>query len=235
MKFEYGTQIIEFTVKYSKRKTIGISIKPPDVVTVTAPKGVDEETILKAVKSRGKWIVQKIFELKQMEHLRQEKVYVNGETFMYLGENYALQIVVDNTIKLPETKLYQGKFYVTSPTKEQQQIRSAMEKWYRKQTLEKVTERISYYQRYFKVQPHAIVVKEQKKRWASCSSKRNLNFNWRCVMAPVWVLDYIVVHEMCHLVHMNHSKEFWALVERIMPDYKRHREWLKNNGMKMDL
>ena len=80
-----------------------------------------------------------------------------------------------------------------------------------------------------------IKIKEQQKRWGSCTSKRELLFNWKCIMAPSPVLDYIVVHEMAHMVYMNHSKEFWHLVKKVLPDYVQRKEWLRNNGIKYDL
>lgn len=235
MKFQYGTQIIEFEVKYSKRKTIEIGIEPPNVITVVAPDGVSDEVILKNVKAKAKWIVQKLFEINEIEHRRLDKEYVNGESFMYLGRNYSLEIIDDFSVKHPVTKLYQGKFYINTPIRDQIKLKKSMEQWYRLKTLEKVMERIDYYQKFFDDSPANVKVKEQKKRWASCTSKRELLFNWRCAMAPTWVLDYIVVHEMCHMVHMDHSKGFWNLVERIMPDYEKRREWLKNYGIKMNL
>lgn len=110
-----------------------------------------------------------------------------------------------------------------------------MEEWYRHKTLEKVSERIVFYQKYFDLKPTDVRVKEQKKRWASCTPKGELIFNWRCAMAPSWVLDYVVVHELCHLLVMDHSKEFWSQVERIMPDYDKRWKWLRNYGIRMDL
>jgi predicted metal-dependent hydrolase len=107
--------------------------------------------------------------------------------------------------------------------------------WYRKKAREQINERIKYYQPKVGVQPARITVKEQKKRWGSCSSRGNLNFNWRAVMAPSPVLDYIIVHELCHLKHHNHSREFWNLLASILPDYKNRREWLKKNGVRLNL
>jgi predicted metal-dependent hydrolase len=78
-------------------------------------------------------------------------------------------------------------------------------------------------------------IREQKTRWGSCSKKGNLNFNWKLIMSPPWVIDYVVIHEICHLRHLNHSKEYWALVEYYMPEYKSAREWLKKNGAKLAL
>lgn len=235
LSFEYGTEVIEFTVEYRKRRTLEIGIEPPSNITVIAPIGASEEEILRAVKTKAKWITQKLFEFREMEYRKRKIEYVNGESFMYLGRNYSLQIMVGNSIKKPEAKLYQGKFNVISNTKDQNKIRAAMEDWYRQKTLEKVLDRVEYYKSYFKVSPNTIKVKEQKKRWASCNSKRDLLFNWRCAMAPAFVLDYIVVHELCHMEHLNHSTEFWSLVKRIMPDFEKRKEWLKNYGIRLDL
>ena len=232
---QYGTKVIEFTVTYRNRKTIEIGVEAPDVVTVVAPEGTDDDTLLKYVKTKAKWIVQKLYEIREIQTLHIDREYVNGEAFLYLGRNYTLCIVEDDSVKRPVTKLFQGKFVINTPIRDQSKLKTSMEDWYRQKTLEKVLERVGYYQKYFEVEPSAVKVKEQKKRWASCTSKKELFFNWRCAMAPSWVLDYIVVHEMSHMVYMDHSKDFWSLVERIMPDYEKRREWLKNYGVKMDL
>ncbi len=235
MKFEYGTKVIEFEVTYRKRKTIEIGVEPPDIITVVAPEGIDDETLLRYVRLKAKWIVQKLYEIREIQTRHIDREYVNGESFLYLGRNYTLYIVDNNSLKFPITKLFQGKFLIETPSRDQTSMKLSMEDWYRQKTLEKVSERIAYYQKYFEVEPTQIKVKEQKKRWASCTSRRELLFNWRCTMAPAWVLDYIVVHEMCHMIHMDHSKAFWMMVENIMPDYEKRREWLKNYGIKMDL
>ncbi|HID0886867.1 TPA: M48 family metallopeptidase, partial [Clostridium botulinum] len=91
------------------------------------------------------------------------------------------------------------------------------------------------YSNILKVAPKNIVIKNQKTLWGSCSSKGNINYNYKIVMAPLKILDYIVVHELCHLVHMNHSKDFWQLVESIIPDFKERRNWLKENGYKLKI
>ncbi|WP_281092526.1 M48 family metallopeptidase [Fusibacter bizertensis] len=235
MTIKYGTQTIEFTVTYSKRKTIEIGVEPPNAVSVVAPEEIDDDILIKHVKSKAKWIVQKLYEIKEIQSQHIDREYVNGEAFMYLGRNYTLEIVDDQSLKKPVTKLFQGKFIIYTPTRESTKLKASMVGWYRHKTLEKVNERIVFYQKYFDLKPADVRVKEQKKRWASCTSKGELIFNWRCVMAPSWVLDYVVVHEMCHLQVMDHSKEFWSLVERIMPDYDNRRKWLRNYGIRMDL
>lgn len=235
MKIQYGTQTIDFDVTYRKRKTIEIGVEAPEIVTVVAPIGIADDVLLKHVKEKAKWIVQKLYEIREIQSQHLDREYVNGEAFMYLGRNYSLRIVDDQTLQKPIVKLYQGKFIITTPTHDQIRLKESMEEWFRQKTFDKIIERIDYYQKYFDVEPTAVKVKEQKKRWASCTSKRDLLFNWRCVMAPSFALDYIVVHEMCHMFHMDHSKDFWSLLNRIMPDYEKRREWLKNYGIKMDL
>lgn len=110
-----------------------------------------------------------------------------------------------------------------------------MEEWYKEKTEEQVNKRIKYYQKFFNKRPTDIKVKERKKRWASCTSKDELLFNWRYVMAKSTTLDYIIVHEMCHMYYMNHSHEFWQLLSSVMNDYKVRKDWLRDYGIRMDL
>lgn len=237
MKFnyEYGTEKIEFTVKFSRRKTILIKIEAPSIITVVAPEGTSLERILETVKLKSKWIIKKLFEIKEIEYRKRDKEYVNGESFIYMGRNYSLQIIYDEEIKIPETKLFRGKFYIYTNTKDENIIKKALENWYKDKAKKKVEERIKYYQPNFDIKPKKVVIKNQQKRWGSCNMEHELRFNWRSIMAPSSILDYIVVHEMCHMVHMNHSKEFWNLVKSVLPDYEQRKELLKNNGIKYDL
>lgn len=235
LSIKYGTRTIEFDVTYKDRKTMEISVEPPDKVSVAAPSGTSEEAVVNKVRSKAAWIVQKLYTFRDMEYLRIPREFVNGESFMYLGRNYSLQIDINRDIKKPDVRLYQGKFHVSAPGKDENVVEHAMEQWYREKTLEKALERIKYYQHFFKRKPADVRVKEQQKRWASCTSKDELLFNWRCVMAPSHVFDYIVVHEMCHMYYKNHSQEFWDMLASVLPDYERRKEWLKNYGVRMDL
>lgn len=108
-----------------------------------------------------------------------------------------------------------------------------LELWLREKAREAICERAEEYSKLIGVCYSNIRIKDTKTRWGSCSSKGNLNFSWRIIMAPVVVMDYIIIHELCHLRHMNHSKEYWKTVEQYMPDYKQYKEWLKVNGAKL--
>lgn len=233
--FDYGTQKIEFDVIYRKRKTLSIEIEAPNTITVIAPEHENQDRILETVKSKAKWITQKLFDIREMEYRKRQKEFVNGESFLYMGRNYSLQLKIDDSMKKPITRLFHGKFIITTSTKNQEVIKASLEEWYKQKALEKITERIEYYQSYFNQKPKSIKIKDQQKRWGSCNKNNELFFNWRCIMASAYVLDYIIVHEMCHMVHLNHSTDFWHLVGRVLPDYEKRKEWLKNYGIRMDL
>ncbi|MBM7614805.1 M48 family metallopeptidase [Alkaliphilus hydrothermalis] len=235
LEFKYGTTNIEFNVVFKNRKTMEISVESPDVITIVAPVGTSEEQIIDKVKSKGSWIIQKIYSFKHMHYQPIPREFVCGESFMYLGRNYSMMIEIDPNIKIPEVKLYRGKFIVTVKDKAEESIRKAMEQWFRDRAKTLIEERVNYYQRFFNIRPAAIKIKEQKKRWGSCTSKNELLFNWRCAMAKSSALDYIVVHEMCHMYHKDHSKEFWELLASVLPDYEVRKGWLKNYGVRMDL
>ena len=236
LKVQYGTKELEFKVEFKNRDTMSISVEPPNDILVVAPTGTPEEDVKGIVKSRGRWIVQKLFEFRNIDAKRVNREFVNGESFMYLGRNYSLQVHVDDTLQNNfKVKLFRGKFHVYVKEKSDEIIKEAMETWYREKTEEQVRKRIKYYQKFFEKKPSDIKVKEQKKRWASCTSKNELLFNWRCGMAKATAIDYIVVHEMCHMYYKNHSQEFWDLVASVMSDYESRKEWLRDYGIRMDL
>jgi predicted metal-dependent hydrolase len=119
--------------------------------------------------------------------------------------------------------------------KRRENIRQAFISWYREHADKKVKERVEKYKNMIGVNPNRVRVKKQKKRWGSCSSRGNLNFNWKLIMAPMEIIDYLVVHEMAHLIYPNHSRDYWELVETIIPDYKERQEWLRINGNRLTI
>lgn len=235
LKTKYGDKTIEFEIKYRERRTMAIQIEPIDKILVISPKGLSEELIKEKVKSKGSWIVKKLMELKEVEYEPFAREFVNGEAFMYLGRNYSLEIFKDNNIKRPKINLNNGKFYITTFTEDHANLKKAMEKWYRKEAKKIIDKRVNFYIPKIEKEPNQVKIKEQKKKWGSCTSKGNIYFNWRTIMAPSNVIDYIVVHELCHLVYPGHSKNFWGKVESLLPDYKKRRKWLQKYGIRMDL
>ncbi len=156
-----------------------------------------------------------------------------GEAFAYRGKTLTLNLIVNPDRKHIMVKKQADTLLVVTGTMDRQLIKDAIEKWYREVAREILTDKVHFYRKYIGKSVGDIRIKEQKTRWGSCSSKGNLNFNWKIVMAPDEIMDYLVVHELCHLLHMNHSKEFWESVAKIMPDYKEGESWLKANGSQL--
>lgn len=231
-KFVYENNEIEFSIIHKKRKTICIRIEEDGEIIVSAPLRTSKEYILLVVKNKVHWIMEKQREIRQRGNRKVKRDFTQGSTFMYLGVEYPLGLIFDESRKNICVEL-KNEFKIHTNTIEIEKLRLALEKWYRAETLKIVTERIDYYKDNFKDKVTQIRVKEQKRRWASCTGKNAILFNWRISMARTDVIDYIVVHEMCHMDHRNHSKYFWKRVAEIMPDYKEKHEWLKINGMNL--
>lgn len=235
LNFNYKERDIEFDVVFSKRRTMEIVIKPPDNVSVKAPIGVPERIIIAKVKDKAEWIIKKLDYYKEMNFIPREREFINGETFMYLGEEYTLKIERNLKITEPKVELKYDSLIVTTADGNKECIKNALEKWYKLKAFEIITSRVKHFQLFFDFVPKEIRVKEQKRRWGSCTYDNKLLFNWRIVMANPDALDYVVVHEMSHMHHKNHSREYWKFVEAILPDYKIRSKWLKENGMRMEL
>ena len=237
-QIKLGNQLINYEIIRSNRKTMGISIDHDKNLIVRSPKNTADKKIKEVLKKKTGWILDKLKEMEKIKSAPKEKEFMTGEKLSYLGRRYRLEVSEADISKV-EVKLYQGKFIINYPqdlkneVERKKEIRNALIEWYREHAKEKIKERVEKYKDKLDVEPNNIVVKKQKKRWGSCSSKGNLNFNWKIVMAPMSIVDYLVVHELTHLVHDNHSKEFWATVGSIVHDVKDKREWLKVNGRRL--
>jgi len=211
----------------SKRKTLALIVETDGTLTVRAPLRMKAADIRQFIEAKQDWIKQK--QVKAREEAVDSHRYADGEIFWYLGQGIPLRIVpggkpalaLDSSFKLTKSAL---------PNAE-----SAFTAWYRKQARKVVTERVEFFAREHGFKIGKVRISSARTRWGSCSTKNTLSFTWRLVMAPPNVVDYVVVHELCHLKEMNHSKTFWAYVEAILPDYKRRRKWLKDNGARLRL
>lgn len=228
LSFEHKNEIIEFDVIFSKRKTLGIEVRPPGLVKVKAPYGTSKESILAAMRGKGSWVVEK---RKEMEILAENRVqsegYTEGSEILFLGKGYKLNIQEDPLYDIPRVELKGETLNIYTAAVHEILIKNAVEKWLNQMTKIHLENRIQHFQQFFEVAPSRVIVKEQKRRWGSCNSKRELRFNKACIKVSERALDYLVVHEMSHLIHMDHSKHFWSQVEKVMPDYKTARAELK--------
>ena len=222
---------ITFNIKKSKRKTLSIYIERDSTVTVIAPENSTDKEIEEVIKKKEYQIYKSLAEWELTNSTKIEREFVNGQSFLYLGRNYRLEIVKEEQKK--PLILKNGYFLLRK--KDESKAKKLFIEFYKKKGLQKIVERVERYQKRINVNPKQIRIMELKNRWASCSEKGNLNFHWKCIMAPLDVLNYIVVHELAHLVYKNHTKAFWNEIDKMIPDYQKHMEWLRINGAAMDI
>ncbi|MDA9238769.1 M48 family metallopeptidase [Planktomarina sp.] len=222
MNFDFPIEII----RTQRAKTASIEIED-DTVKVIVPQNLSEQRIEELVKNRTVWIRQKL-KIQTETSRPNPKEYVNGESFAYLGRNYRLKCLLGGN---EEVKLKNG--YLTVPIKDMASegaVRAALEQWYKTRALDKLKEKTKRYASIMGVSPQSVGIKEYKSRWGSCSSSGDVSYNWRIIISPHHIVDYIVVHELCHLLEHNHGPKYWKHVERVIPNFKDCREWLKVNG-----
>ena len=212
---------------------MGIYIDLYGNVEVQAPKGTSEECVLQLLEEKWDLIQQRTKEMKDRTVGHKEKVYDHGESFLYLGNAYPILISQDSDIKKDHVVFEGDKLHIYVKQHEDERIKQALKRFYYQQCKALVEKRIQFYQSNFKVKPRSIRISDSKSTWGTCDSMRQLTFNWKLAMAPLKVIDYVVVHEMCHMVHMNHDRSFWRLVGKILPDYEQRENWLALSNWKM--
>ncbi len=204
---------------------------------VLVPARARERTIISLVKEKTRWIAKKIREQSAIPPY-EAKLFESGESFFYLGQSYVLQIV-DGRNK--EVRL-DGPFITLTLRGGQaagnlvKKTRRQLEQWFRGQAEDVLQDRVRKFSGLMGLECRSLQVRFYKSQWGNCSIKGDIKLNWRLILAPLEVLDYVVVHELSHIRHHNHSRAFWALVAHTMPDYKTQRAWLKTWGgtLRMD-
>lgn len=218
MKIELDNTTIDVNVQYAIRKKLYVHIDDTGFITVKAPNGTSQEQIIQAVQQHSKAILDKLNAItKARQPIPKVREYEDEGKFLHLGKYYFLhELIETNGLTQEELKINLKKFYFTSCKRV-------------------VVERIKTYQTQLKVKPKMIEIDESRTKWGSCSSDKKLTFNYRLAMAPVDVIDYVIVHELCHLLHMNHDRSFWRRVGSIMPDFKEKEAFLARYGQAMTL
>ncbi len=226
---------IQYDIVRTSRRTADIVIERDGRVMVRAPKGVEEQRIRDIVQDRRLWIYKNLAEWRDLNATRVLREYRNGEGFLYLGRSYRLLLVADQEDAL---LLKNGRFCLRRDLVDKDGIpaaQAAFRDYYIRQGLERVTRLVQYFAPKVGVKPGRLDVRELGHRWASCSPKGNLAFHWKCMMAPPTIIDYIVVHELCHFHYLDHTDAFWNEVDKVMPDFAERKNWLKVNGAAMDV
>ncbi|MGC5426705.1 M48 family metallopeptidase [Aeromonas veronii bv. sobria] len=221
---------IQYTLKQSKRKTTSILIERDGSVAVLAPEGYDVEKVEQILEQKRSWIYRNLAEWEDLNRTHVERQFVSGEGFPYLGSNYRLKLVDDQQ----EDLILKNGYFLMRRDRADRGM-ELFKHFYRNRGLARVTKRVAYYAPKLGVDYRTVRVMELQHHWASCSTQGDLNFHWRCLMAPLSVLDYIVVHELAHRLHRHHNAAFWDVVDKVLPDYQKQVSWLKHNGAGMTL
>jgi len=231
MKIKYGTQTIEFSLQRGQNiKHTYISVDRDSGVVVKAPMNISENEIEILVKSKAKWIVQKLDDIGCEINYGE---IVTGSRLFYLGKSYYVELIKDNTeiIKIvfihSKFKIYATKDY------NQQELNVAIDKFYKQKAKEKITKLVQKFSDIMKLYPEYVGFRKSKNKWASCSPRNRLTFNPELIKLSSTLIEYTVIHELAHIAHKNHSKEFWKLVKKFMSDYTKQEKKLREFEKKL--
>jgi predicted metal-dependent hydrolase len=220
-------------IQSGRRKTVSIFIERDGTVLVRAPSTLPVDELEQLLEDKEYWIYRNLAEWRDLNAAQIEREFVNGETFLYLGRNYQLRWVDDQPAAL---MLKGGHFLLRRDPKTQADPNAVFKNYYRTKGRERIPPRVDYYRTQLGVHVADIRVMELGNRWGSCTAgQQRLSFHWKAMMAPVRVLDYIIVHELAHLLVPDHSPAFWNQVDKILPDHKDRHQWLRNRGAGMGL
>ena len=214
----------------SDRKTIAILVRRDGTVIVRAPHRATNQQIMGFVEQKRAWIEEKLLQASQRTAQAAPRAFAAGERFRYLGGEYPLEIVRRARPALS----FDGACFTLAESS-LPRARETFEAWYRAEARRVISERAQVLAAHHRLAYSKIKITSARTRWGSCSSLGTLSFTWRLVMAPLPVIDYVIIHELAHLVERNHSKRFWDRVKAMLPDYAKHVRWLKENGFHLSL
>ena len=222
-------------LKSGQRKTADIVIERDGQVAVRAPEHLSEEQVDAVVERKRLWIYKSLAEWRDLNATKLVREWVNGEGFLYLGASYRLLFVQEQEEPLT---LKGGRFCLRRDVVEtggKDAAKRIFEDCYGNKGMRRIRKRVDYFAPKAGVSPVDIEVRDIGFRWATCSARTGLSFHWKCMMAPPKIIDYIVVHELCHLHYSDHSDAFWNEVDKVMPDFAERKAWLRKNGAALDL
>ena len=218
-------------IRTSRRKTASVRVHEGHV-SIVVPCDITESRVAEIISKKSQWIKSKLRLYNQVIPVK-PKEYVSGESFSYLGKNYRLKLETGSTA----VKLHNGKLtvWMQEGSSNPETIKQALVEWYKNHAEKKLSEKVSRYALILDVNPASIQMKSFKARWGSCSNKGDIQFNWKIILAPNRIVDYVVVHELCHMKQHDHSPAFWNFVAKVLPDYQESKDWLKEFGQKLNI
>ncbi len=225
MKYDFNIII----KKTNRTRTVSFLVKNQELI-MSVPRFISDNEINRLISTKINWINKKLTSEKLNNYFT-KKNFVTGEKFMFFGKIYILKI---------EKRLMQNIAIIANniiislmDVENYSNIKSIIRDWYIQEAKEYLIKTNSYYEKLIGVSVSKLLFGEYKSKWGSCNSKKIVSYDWRIIMAPLEVIHYLVIHELCHIIYPNHSKYFWMHVEKYMKDYKVHRKWLKLNSKKL--
>ena len=208
----------------SKHKTLSLTINKNAELVIRAPLKLPIKKIQDFINEKENWINRK----KRLIENQIKDITNNKNKLLYLGSLFPINLKQNASKEL----IFTGKEFITNSI-EPKSLSLSIKTWYKNKFREIALPRVAYFGEQHNLTINQVRIKNQKTMWGSCSSKNNINLNYLLIMAPMGVIDYVIVHELAHTIHRNHSFDFWSSVESMMPDYKKHKQWLKANGYKL--
>jgi predicted metal-dependent hydrolase len=227
---QYGNTAIEYALTYTDRETLAIHVHTDTRVAVEAPLESEFTEIEKRVRKRAAWIVKQQRDFRRFSVEFPPRKYVSGETHRYLGRQYRLR-VIDDDIPVEVVRMDRGIITLFVSSKSPEHVKQVLEGWLRERARKIFTERVEeWYPRFerFEVQKPQVVIRNMRSRWGSCTAKGKITLNFKLIQVPKRLIDYVIVHELCHTIVHGHNAEFYALLSRIMPDWEERREKLNS-------
>ena len=216
-KISIGSSEYNYRIKISKKaRYIRIQVSPEQGIELIIPKGIAVKKAENFLNNKKSWILKNI-----------NKTDENGKEYRYLGKKINLVLEYDFFIKKPRIELVKHKLLLNMPEGNVTTEKNIFDEWLRGKAKEYIPERVKVLAGRNGFDFNKITIRGQKSRWGSCSKNSNLSFNFKIMSYEKGAIDYIIIHELCHLKEMNHSGKFWQLVESYMPDYKKYRNILK--------
>ncbi len=226
-QIKFGSRTIDFNLKYRKRKSLGIKVHPDNQVEVLAPLDAKEEKVKERVKVKAAWILKQIDHFNTYKPSTPARRFIDGETHLYLGRQYRLKIVPD---EVDVIKAYRGQLWIYSQNPTPEVLQKQLDNWYKQRASVVFTELLEdvlpKFKRY-KISTPALSIRTMSKRWGSCTPAGRIILNSELIKAPKGSIEYVIIHELCHLVHHNHTKAFQSLQSRILPDWRKWKDRLE--------
>ena len=230
-RIQFGRTAIPYTIRRGKReKTVAVAVDPVEGVLVRAPSGTKISKLDEIVYRKAKWIIDRRRRHEDLPPPPSPREFVSGETFLYLGRQYRLKL--DRSGTNGGVRLLRGRLHVPAHH-DAAEIRAHLVEWYRAHAEWHLPRRVAEWSPRLGLLPTSVLVRDQRKRWGSADAKGNVRFNWRVIQAPMRLVDYVVAHELVHLRHRDHTRDFWAQVGSAMSDYEERREALRRLGSQM--